>query len=679
MVLVTMDNNDNENCCYSHQQQQPSQSLKAGGGAPIGISKGAIPKASGGGVAKYQQNHLNNNNNNVAEQENLMPAANGVAGAKSENHCYPVALGAAEMPVVLDQPADAQGAASNGLYENESSAAQEPPRALNSENCNGTTEATVPADESSIEDLAAKALGSDEGDQDGDFSDDNNSLGNLSYISENGLIEEIILLPNNIYSDDENGSASDDCIYAYRGDDNVPALLEYRDQPADDETDFLEMDFDPEPSSELENLLEHQEIDVSSYQLSRTSERRSHHEIDDASLKSPLMENDTFLVKKEEPPDEADFARGEVTASSSGVRNTGAIPKKLPPQVQVDYAVPGPSSSRSSMREHSKNLRLDLKLCTDVGDVQRYHYPYYQQRDFDEDDDDDDDDDGSSCLDCTEKELLMQTKQNLSIHKICRSCHSRNTSQGQAGDYHQHHEYGPTTLNSSTSETDLLNIRAEQIVQQALNKINELKATPPSVCLSRSMEDLCVELDSVHRDQEVPDDFGQDLCSDNTVTIYTLNCGELTIIEALTRIGVAPNLDVLRQYFSETYDVDTSKMNIPQYLLYMSKRDCNFRKLIDAIKSCCEDPLDVQYYPLDPFSDIPEVVQINSSEIARRWHPNTNLRQLINFKHKHFHTLNVLGKIVNILRQPSRGKHTNQTINIPQYYKSGSITITRLS
>lgn len=68
-----------------------------------------------------------------------------------------------------------------------------------------------------------------------------------------------------------------------------------------------------------------------------------------------------------------------------------------------------------------------------------------------------------------------------------------------------------------------------------------------------------------------------------------------------TRIGVAPNLDVIRQYFTEQYAVDTSKMNIPQYLLYMSKRDCNFRKLIDTINSCCEETLDVQYYPVNLF------------------------------------------------------------------------------
>uniref|UniRef100_A0A182T9J4 Uncharacterized protein n=1 Tax=Anopheles maculatus TaxID=74869 RepID=A0A182T9J4_9DIPT len=91
----------------------------------------------------------------------------------------------------------------------------------------------------------------------GDFSD-NNSLGNLSYVSENGLIEEIILLPNNAYSDDDNASTSDDCIYAYRGgepDGAAGQLLDLQgDLPPDDETDFLEMDFDPEPSSEMENF-----------------------------------------------------------------------------------------------------------------------------------------------------------------------------------------------------------------------------------------------------------------------------------------------------------------------------------------------------------------------------------------------------------------------------------------
>lgn len=539
-----------------------------------------------------------------------------------------------------------------------------------------------------VEDLAIEPLDDEEGDLDGDS--DNNSLGNLSYISDNGLIEEIILLPNNAYSDDENGSASDDCIYAYRGDDDdgVPALLEYREQPADDETDFLEMDFDPEPSSELENLNEHPELDGDNV-FQPPVELISRQDIDRSPLKSPNFERDSPNRRHGEGLDNVD---GIVVAPPVPLetKKTGAIPKKFPSYSQQssvktrDYELAGPS--KPSLRGNSKNLKLDLKLCTEGTGDYRYHYPYYDDSEYIADDDDDDE--STCCLDCTEKKgLLMQTKQDLSLQKVCRSCHARRQhlhphGAGSGGSHaHKGDYYADTaqSLNTSTSEADLMSARAEQIVLQALNKVNELMATPPSMGLSKSMEELCVELEAGQRDQEVPHDFTQDICADNTVTIYTINCGESTIIEALTQIGVAPNLDILQQYFNERYSVDTGKMNIPQYLLYMSKRDCNFRKLIEAIKSCCDEPLDVQYYPLDPFSDIPEVVPINSYEIAKRWNANTNLRQIINFKHKHFHTLNVLGKIVNILRQPSRGKYTNQIINIPQYYKSGSITITRIT
>ncbi|XP_062545398.1 uncharacterized protein LOC134211977 [Armigeres subalbatus] len=662
-MLAMMDSNENENYCYQQQHQQhPQPTTKAGGN----LSKGAIPKASSTGL-KYQNQF--NNNNNIAEQENLMPHQGNVS----------------HLQVVggIDAGGEINGT-SNG------------PESLLHSTTDDTTEKeskeSLPnVKREEVENLLINPLDEEEGDLDGDS--DNNSLGNLSYISDNGLIEEIILLPNNIYSDDENGSASDDCIYAYRGDDDgAPALLEYREQPADDETDFLEMDFDPEPSSELENLNEHADLDADSVFQPATLpvERISRQDIVRSPLKSPSFERDSPNRRHGDTLDQAD---GVVVAPMASIemKKTGAIPKKFSSYSQqsakdaYDFEMAGPSKPPS--RGNSKNLKLDLKLCTEgTGSSDfRYQYPYYDDSEYIADDDDDDE--STCCLDCTEKKgLLMQTKQDLSLQKVCRSCFARNlhVHQGSGGTgVHPHlGDYfgnAAQSLNTSTSEADLMSARAEQIVLQALNKVNELKATPPSMGLSKSMEELCVELEAGHRDQEVPDEFSQDLCADNTVTIYTMNCGELTIIEALTRIGVAPNLDVLRQYFTECYSVDTSKMNIPQYLLYMSKRDCNFRKLIEAIKSCCDEPLDVQYYPLDPFSDTPEVVPINSIDIAKRWNANTNLRQIINFKHKHFHTLNVLGKIVNILRQPSRGKHTSQIINIPQYYKSGSITITRIT
>lgn len=655
-MLAMMDRNENENYSYQQQHQQQQPSAKAGN-----LSKGAIPKANSTGF-KYQNQF--NNNNNIAEQENLMPHQGNVP----------------HLQIVGGTDAGGElNGSSNG------------PESLLTSTTDDAVEAeskeSIPnVKQDDVEDILVNQHNEEEGDFDDDS--DSNSLGNLSYISDNGLIEEIILLPNNIYSDDENGSASDDCIYAYRGDDDgAPALLEYREQPADDETDFLEMDFDPEPSSELENLNEHADLDGDNVfqPAALPVERISRQDIVRSPLKSPNFERDSPNRRHRETMDQLEG----VFIAPIEIKKTGAIPKKFPSYSQqtgkdaYDNEVAGPSKPPPS-RGNFKNLTLDLKLCTEgtisSGDY-RYQYPYYDDSEYIADDDDDDE--STCCLDCTEKKgLLMQTKQDLSLQKVCRSCFARNLHLHQGAGGMQWGDYftnATQSLNTSTSEADLMSARAEQIVLQALNKVNELKATPPSIGLSKSMEELCVELEAGQRDQEVPDDFSQDLCADNTVTIYTMNCGELTIIEALTRIGVAPNLDVLRQYFNERYSVDTSKMNIPQYLLHMSKRDCNFRKLIEAIKSCCDEPLDVQYYPLDPLSDTPEVIPIKSSDIARRWDDNTNLRQIINFKHKHFHTLNVLGKIVNILRQPARGKYTNQIINIPQYYKSGSITITRIT
>ncbi|XP_017854897.2 uncharacterized protein LOC108608155 isoform X1 [Drosophila busckii] len=94
----------------------------------------------------------------------------------------------------------------------------------------------------------------------------NNSTENLSYVSDNYYADDLILLDD----DDDDVEAeeislnSDDCVYAYRGDaaDFDMAALDASTgrggrnldfgMVRDDETDFLEMDFEPDPSSELE-------------------------------------------------------------------------------------------------------------------------------------------------------------------------------------------------------------------------------------------------------------------------------------------------------------------------------------------------------------------------------------------------------------------------------------------
>lgn len=96
----------------------------------------------------------------------------------------------------------------------------------------------------------------------------NNSTENLSYTSDNFYGDDLILLGEDGDMEAEELSLnSDDCIYAYRGagadfdDLSLPPMagltgsfgLHHQGNIAqEEETDFLEMDFDPDPPSELE-------------------------------------------------------------------------------------------------------------------------------------------------------------------------------------------------------------------------------------------------------------------------------------------------------------------------------------------------------------------------------------------------------------------------------------------
>lgn len=84
-----------------------------------------------------------------------------------------------------------------------------------------------------------------------DEASDNNSTDNISFVSgSEDIVENIIILPNNFLSDDESTN-SDDVVYAYRGADFEP-VQPNADLNADEETDYLEMDFEPDPASEIE-------------------------------------------------------------------------------------------------------------------------------------------------------------------------------------------------------------------------------------------------------------------------------------------------------------------------------------------------------------------------------------------------------------------------------------------
>ncbi|EAL40282.3 AGAP008736-PA, partial [Anopheles gambiae str. PEST] len=505
---------------------------------------------------------------------------------------------------------------------------------------------------------------------------------------------EIILLPSNAYSDDDNASTSDDCIYAYRGGEPAGAagqLLDLQgDLPPDDETDFLEMDFDPEPSSEMETFNRQQDgfllgLDGEQYGAAAARPPEGQHgpEVDVGEVRAPFAGPLPAVAQPEDTQSNAQQESREQNATVSKspepavnrteAHKTGAIPKNLP--IPVDRP--------PTLSSNSKNLRLDLTVHSDEPDfVETHRYQdcslyYYQPAEFSAStskrskglqQQQENEAEEMHCLDCAEQEFLMRTKQdhparqrycNTTDHRSVRSYAGPNRT--AEAFYPRATEPRMDDEHGTVDDDELLDLRAEQIVFETLHKINTLKETPPTTAGPKAE---CVQ--SMAKGSLMPVLEKDDGAAKAHVTLYTVNCNEATITEAFMHLGLLPKESVLRQYATERLEADNAKMTIPQYLLHMSKRDCNYRKLIDVIKSCCDmEPLDVQYYPV---SSVVGPIAIDASNL-----------DIIHFKHKHFHTLNVLGKIVNILRQPSRGRDTNYMISIPQYYKSGIIKIMRIA
>lgn len=116
-------------------------------------------------------------------------------------------------------------------------------------------------------------------------------------------------------------------------------------------------------------------------------------------------------------------------------------------------------------------------------------------------------------------------------------------------------------------------------------------------------------------------------------------------MDSLKRLNIEPNITEIKTYF-ELLNRDTSDMDIPEYLLHLSKNFCDYKKLIELLKTSCShsnDSLEFYFCPEDPFSNIPETVNVYIVEILKRWNTQTDLRKLLKIKNKHFHKMNILG------------------------------------
>lgn len=57
---------------------------------------------------------------------------------------------------------------------------------------------------------------------------------------------------------------------------------------------------------------------------------------------------------------------------------------------------------------------------------------------------------------------------------------------------------------------------------------------------------------------------------------------------------MCPNVRILQKALCDI-DVNILQLNIPEYLVYASKRYCNYKAIVAAIEQSCDD-VDVKFY-----------------------------------------------------------------------------------
>lgn len=100
----------------------------------------------------------------------------------------------------------------------------------------------------------------------------------------------------------------------------------------------------------------------------------------------------------------------------------------------------------------------------------------------------------------------------------------------------------------------------------------------------------------------------------NSATIYTTNCDEKILLDALLSLDLNPNREMVVSYFnrvkhsaSSTSTANHCELNLVDYVIYKSKLNCNYLKLIELIQKACkidndesygDKKFDVNFYPV---------------------------------------------------------------------------------
>ncbi|XP_055712982.1 uncharacterized protein LOC129807622 [Phlebotomus papatasi] len=411
----------------------------------------------------------------------------------------------------------------------------------------------------------------------------------------------------NLLSEDEISSNSDDCVYTYRGG-HLEAPMRVPQETLVDDTDFLEfleMDFDPEPSSEQDNYPEN----------------------------SYLLELDGFIANLQE--------NHPLTATFNGIHSLDKPPilledKSLPIEVQ-DLTDKPPDNIQTDKLQRNTGAKPKLTQTTNSTVKQKKSPPIVPN------DPDPPRADAQRhkevCLECSELEFLSETSQN--PMKQSRKCTK----------HAQERSRTPPELSTSAWDSDIA------AIQSAGRQVPHRE--------SRNLLTLNLDLPA-----------GQD----KVVKLSSVGCTEEDVVECLSTLGVKVNQTVLKEHFEGlTSEEMVRQMDLTEFILHIAKLNCDYHKLIDAIRAACEKSAQDLHFSFEPSKKVPEMIKVNLTDIAIRWNPNASLRDLINLPNKYFHTFNVVGKIANAVRQLNTPDESDKCdhILVPNFYKSGFVVISR--
>lgn len=519
---------------------------------------------------------------------------------------------------------------------------------------------------------------------------DSNSTDNLSFISEeivdNGIINEIILLPNNLISEDELSTNSDDCVYAYRGADFDPVP-----ENTEDENDFLEMDFEPDPASEIEQ--ENNVLAISERNVPPLVERspnalrdNDEHELSQQrkiveSSKITCEQNndwkkqtDTLLNINWKDDGGKGVTNGMDTTSRSNKLESNPIAARkntcskniaMENVEKSGASYPTASTSTFAPEECYYDQTISLSSKRYTGTIPKTSRsssiirPNRTARNssVSKPSNDNQTNNGTDCTEDNHNTSNLWASRNRDACKRWKINEDENDCVTASVSFREPNPsivFGPSCSNREEYRTEAncmpsTSFAAEQrpirtqegrscgnnsnsndifsVHSHKLSDRNRTASESGEMCMNHTTDTTDYQQlnDGIFSTNE---DYDTSFVHD-TVTIYSIDCTIDIIIKALvstyqkftvldksikfiffslllqSKLNIEPDLDVLRQEmphfrYSPSDSAVGLAMNIPEYLVYMSKLNCNYKAIISAIKLACRtQELDIKFFPVN--------------------------------------------------------------------------------